>query len=85
MTADTPLTTAGPRLPFLPSFPLPAPATLSFGTLGGPSETAGPGLGNNAAYLAAAIALVFGLSRRLRLAVDARAPNPFLSLLERPG
>ena len=61
------------------------PAGFSSAPSSGSPETGGHGLSLFAAFLAAAMALVVGMRRWLRPFADARAPNPFLSLVERPG
>jgi hypothetical protein len=69
----------------VPTLPDRVPVGASSAPPSGSPETAGHGLSQFAAFLAAAMALVIGMRRWLRPFADARAPNPFLSLVERPG
>jgi len=69
------------NVPTLPDLPVGASSAPSSGS----PETGGHGLSLFAAFLAAAMALAVGMRRWLRPFADARAPNPFLSLLECPG
>jgi len=69
----------------VPTLPERLPVGASSAPSSGSPETGGLGLSLFAAFLAAAMALVVGMRRWLRLFADARAPNPFLSLVECPG
>jgi hypothetical protein len=72
-------------VPTLPTIPDRSPVDPASALMGGSPDSGGRGISSFAAFLAAAIALALGMRRWLRPYAVARAPNPFVSLIEQPG